>query len=136
MFAEVIVDISHADTDKIFEYSFTDNRITVGSRVLVPFGKKVIEGIVIAVKDTCSFDLSKIKEVTDLLEETPAFTEETLALSSYIVDSCYVTRALAFRLFLPAEMRKGKVRDQFVDYAKIRENINVDDFVQTLKKMR
>ena len=134
MFAEVIVDISHADTDKIFEYFFSDSRISVGSRVLVPFGKKNIEGIVIAVKDTCSFDREKIKPIAELLEETPAFTEETLALSTYIVETCYVTRALAFRLFLPAEMRKGRVRDRLVEYAELKKDVDVDDVVSTLKK--
>ena len=51
MFADVIVDINNVEVDKIFEYSFSDCQIKVGSRVCVPFGKKTIEGIVIGVKE-------------------------------------------------------------------------------------
>ena len=134
MFAEVIVDISHSDADKIFEYSFEDCRIVSGSRVLVPFGGKTIEGIVIGIKDKCDFDEKKVKPITSLLEEIPAMTEETLALSKFVVTKCYVSRALALRLFLPVEMRKGRVRERFVDYAEIADGVNVDDVLATLRK--
>ena len=134
MFAEVIVDISHSEIDRIFEYSFTDCRIVSGSRVLVPFGKKNVEGFVIRVKDDCEFDESKIKPIFSLLEEVNALTDETLALSNYITKTCYVTRALSFRLFLPAEMRKGKVKDLVKNYAELNANVNIDEILPTLKK--
>ena len=134
MFAEVIVDISHSEADKIFEYSLNDCGAVAGSRVLVPFGKKTIEGIVIKVKSECDFDESKIKPVISLLEDVPAFTAETLALSDYVVKTCYVSRALAFRLFLPAEMRKGRVREQFVKYAELAEDIDADELSASLRK--
>lgn len=134
MFAEVIVDISHSEIDRIFEYSFTDCRIVSGSRVLVPFGKKNVEGFVIRVKNDCEFDESKIKPIFSLLEEVNALTDETLALSNYITKTCYVTRALSFRLFLPAEMRKGKVKDLVKNYAELAANVNIDEILPTLKK--
>ncbi|MBR0189571.1 MAG: DEAD/DEAH box helicase family protein, partial [Clostridia bacterium] len=134
MFAEVIVDISHSEADKIFEYSFEDCRIVAGSRVLVPFGGKTIEGIVIKTKDYCDFDEKKVKPIISLLEEIPALTKETLALADFIVKTCYVSRALAFRQFLPVEMRKGRVREQFVKFAELSEDINIDDILASLRK--
>ena len=134
MFAEVIVDISHSEADKIFEYSVSDCGIVAGSRVLVPFGNKTVEGIVIRVKSECEFDKSKIKPVISLLEDVPAFTAETLALSEYVVKTCYVSRALAFRLFLPAEMRKGRVREQFVKYAALADGVDADELSGSLRK--
>ncbi len=119
MIAEVIVDLVHAEVDKIFDYSFTDCRITYGSRVIVPFGKTVIEGIVIGVKDKSNYDNSKIKSVYRLLEETPALTPETLELAKFVAKSCYVSLAGALRLFLPAEMRKGKVKPSVIKVADI-----------------
>lgn len=134
MFAEVIVDISHSEADKIFEYSFEDCRIVAGSRVLVPFGGKTIEGIVIRTKDYCDFDEKKVKPIISLLEEIPALTKETLALADFIVKTCYVSRALAFRQFLPVEMRKGRVREQFVKFAELSEDVNIDDVLSSLRK--
>ena len=134
MFADVIVDISHSEVDKIFEYSFSDCKVLAGSRVLVPFGNKAIEGIVINVKSQCEFDKSKVKTIISVLEDVPALTPETLALSEFVVKTCYVSRALSFRLFLPAEMRKGRVREQFVKYAALDENLNADELLSSLKK--
>lgn len=134
MFAEVIVDISHSEVDKIFEYSFEDCRIVSGSRVLVPFGGKTIEGIVIKTKSDCYFSPEKVKPIISLLEEIPAMTRETLALSEFVVKTCYVSRALALRLFLPVEMRKGRVREQFVKYAELAPDLNIDEVIDSLKK--
>ena len=105
MYADVIVDINNVEVDKIFEYYFNgcETNIRIGSRVLVPFGnKKVIEGIVIGVKDVSEYAPEKIKPVYRLLEEIPALTEETLKLVDYVCKTCYVTRASALRLFLPS----------------------------------
>ena len=124
-FALVIVDVNHSEVDKVFEYSFTDENITVGSRVTVPFGNKYIEGIVVAVKNTSNYDQSKIKPIYKLLEETPALTEETVGLMEYISKNCFVTKASALRLFLPSEMRKGKIKDFMVDYLVCNKNFNL-----------
>ena len=116
MFADVIVDINNIEVDKIFEYSFEDCSIVPGSRVCVPFGKKFIEGIVVGVKEQSKYPAEKIKPIASLLEETPALTEETLKLMQYVCDTCYVTRASALRLFLPTEMRKGRIKEQYKKY--------------------
>ena len=134
MFADVIVDIAHSETDRIFEYSFEDSRIVAGSRVLVPFGKKNVEGIVINVKSSPVYDKERIRPVLDLLEETPAFSEETLALSRYVAETCFVSRALSFRLFLPSEMRKGRVRERFVAFAELNKDLNFEEITASLSK--
>ena len=134
MFADVIVDITNEEVDKTFEYSFTDENIKAGSRVIVPFGRKVLEGIVMRVKETSIYEIDKIKPILRLIEDTPAFTAQTLALMEYVRKTCYVTRALALRLFLPVEMRKGKVKEQFVKYVELVDNIKIEEIVSSLRK--
>lgn len=134
MFADVIVDIASSETDKIFEYSFTDENITFGSRVVVPFGRMHIEGIVINVKQKSVFDVAKIKPVTRLLEQTPALTVEMLKLCEYVKKTCYVPMALALRLFLPSEMRKGKVKEQFTAIAELVKEPDIQSMFGSLKK--
>lgn len=134
MFADVIVDINNVEVDKIFEYSFTDCQIKIGSRVVVPFGKKQLEGIVIGIKDVSNYPEDKIKPIFKLLEETPALTEETLSLMNFVKSSCYVTRAAALRLFLPSEMRKGKVKEQFTRFVALTPDIDVALECETLRK--
>ena len=134
MFADVIVDINNVEVDKIFEYSFTDCRIRLGSRVVVPFGKKVLEGIVIGAKENSVYPAEKIKPILRLLEETPALTVETIEMMKFVCKTCYVTRASALRLFLPSEMRKGKVKEQFIRVVKLASDIDVEQVVSQLKK--
>lgn len=134
MFADVIVDINNVEVDKVFEYSFSDCRITIGSRVLVPFGKKFIEGIVIDVKENSNYYVDRIKPIYSLLEEKPVLTTETLALMEHVCKTCYVTRASALRLFLPSEMRKGKVKEQFNRFVKIKDDLDVDCVINSLRK--
>lgn len=134
MFADVIVDINNVEVDKVFEYSFSGCKITLGSRVVVPFGKKFIEGIVINVKENSNFDPNKIKPISTLLDEKPVLTTETLALMEHVCKTCYVTRASALRLFLPSEMRKGKVKEQFNRFVKVKDGLNVDRVIESLRK--
>ncbi len=134
MYAQVIIDINNTEVDKIFEYSVLDCKVSLGSRVVVPFGKKFIEGIVIGLSDVSDFDPDKIKPIFKVLEQTPALTKETLKLMDFVCDTCYVTRAAALRLFLPSEMRKGKVKEQFVRFVQLHNNCNVYDALSSLKK--
>ncbi len=135
MFADVIVDLNNAEVDKIFEYSFDNCLIDVkiGSRVAVPFGRKSIEGIVINIKSFSEYDSAKIKPIECVLEQTPALTRETLKLMEYVCKTCYVTRAAALRLFLPSEMRKGKVKEQFQRMVSLKYDIDIDNAISTLR---
>lgn len=134
MFADVIVDINNVEVDRIFEYSFQGCQVKTGSRVAVPFGNKVIEGIVIGIKENSVLPLEKIKPILRVLEETPALTEETLALMEFVCKTCYVTRAAALRLFLPSEMRKGKVKEQFVRFVSIKHGLQINEILDNLRK--
>ncbi|MBQ9103505.1 MAG: primosomal protein N' [Clostridia bacterium] len=133
MFADVIVDITHEAVDKIFEYSFYDNNVLLGSRVIVPFGNKVIEGIVIKVKEKSDYSPEKIKPIYRVIENTPALIPETIELMDFVKSTCFVTRAQALRLFLPSEMRKGKVKESLTEYAFLTDSEKALKVFETLK---
>jgi len=134
MFADVIVDIINDQVDKIFEYSIGELPVKAGSRVVVPFGSKVIDGIVMAVKQTSKYPPEKIKPILRILEDTTALTGETLRLMNFVSDTCYCTRAAALRLFLPVEMRKGKIKEKFVRFIELNKNIDLDTELSSLNK--
>lgn len=112
MYAEVIVDIAHSQVDRIFEYSCPPET-QVGCRVKVPFGGRMIEGFVTAVRQTPSFDVGKIKPVTSVYDELPALVPECFELMRRIAERYRVPKAVALRLFLPSEMRLGKVSEAY-----------------------
>ena len=134
MYADVIVDIVHGEVDKLFEYSIGELNVKPGHRVLVPFGKRVIEGIVMRLKNDTKFECKQVKSIISILEDTPALTEETLSLAEFITNNYYVTKASALRLFLPSEMRKGKVREQFKKIILLKNPELVDEAISSLRK--
>ena len=134
MYADVIVDITNTNVDKIFEYYFSDASVSLGSRVIVPFGNKYIEGIVIGVKEKSEYIASKIKPISRVIEDTPALTNEIISLMKFLCESYYITRASALRLFLPSEMRRGKVKEKLKKYANLVDNLNFDEILLTLRK--
>ncbi|MBR2870666.1 MAG: primosomal protein N' [Clostridia bacterium] len=135
MIAKVIVDVVHSEVDKVFEYSYdVADGVLPGCRVIVPFGNREIEGIVISVSDISDFDTSKLKKIKRVLESTPALTPETLALTDFVCQTCFVPKASALRLFLPSEMRKGKIKERFVVYYSLKKSIVIEEVISTLRK--
>lgn len=125
MFAEVIVDIAHSQVDKVFEYSCPDS-LQVGSRVKVPFGGRKIDGFVIGVSRVSSYPADKIKPVAEIFDEPPALIPECFDLMEKISARYRVPKAVALRLFLPSEMRLGKVHVSIRRYAKFSKEIGLN----------
>ncbi len=120
MFAEVIVDIAHSDVDKIFDYACGED-CAAGMRVAVPFAKGVATGFVMRVKEESGVPPEKIKKILRREDDLPALTEESLLLARRIAERYRVPLALTLRLFLPAEMRTGKVARRYVNVCRLAE---------------
>ena len=112
MFAQVIVDIAHSQTDKIFEYSCGTD-LKAGSRVKVPFGGRVIDGFVVGISKKSDFPSEKIKPVAFVYDEPPALAEECFSLMNGLSSRYRVPKAVCLRLFIPAEMRAGRVHEAY-----------------------
>jgi len=61
--------------NKTFDY-LCDGEVTVGARVRVPFVRKKVVGIVLAVKDKSEFE--KLKSVEEVLDDTPILDQTIL----------------------------------------------------------
>ncbi|MEG0593658.1 MAG: primosomal protein N' [Christensenella sp.] len=111
MYAKVIVDISHTQVDRVFEYKIPDEmEIRIGMRVKVPFGRTHdTEGIVIGLEESCEYQADKIKEILCPLDEFCAVTEEQIALAGFIKEKYNTTLASALRFMFPSQVRGGRV---------------------------
>ena len=119
MTAEVIVDIAHSEVDKIFEYRAEED-VKEGCRVRVPFGGRTVDGYVMRLKEGSDFDPARLKPVSSVVDEP--LTKECLALVERVSARYHCPKALVLRLFLPGEMRKGAVHEQYKTYAVLRDN--------------
>ena len=132
MIAEVIVDIAASETDRIFDYLCDENTI-VGSRVNAPFGGKTVTGFVMRLKETSSWPMEKLKKITPTPDELPALNSECLALAEKLAARYRVPKALTLRLFLPAEMRTGKVRELMKNYAELLVGLDEMKLIKSAK---
>ena len=110
MYAEIIVDISAGNVDKVFDYDISGFDIQEGQRVLVPFGKFKVEGFVVRIKDSSSYEKSKIKSIIAPIDDFSAITQEMLSLMHFMCKKYHLKYIDVLRLFIPAEMRAGKVK--------------------------
>lgn len=126
MFAQVIIDQDVKAIDKIFEYNIPSNMsILVGMRVYVPFGKRVLQGYVIAISEDCSYDKNKVKDIISPIDQFPAIKKQMLEVMQFMVKKNHLTMASTLRLFLPSQMREGKVKEIFETFYYLRQH----DFV-------
>lgn len=58
--------------------------LRVGMRVLVPFGHRKLTGFVVSILDKTS--LNDLKEIRDILDTEPIFTDEMLKLARWVAD--------------------------------------------------
>ncbi len=113
MIAEVIVDITHGNVDKIFDYKIEENtEISVGDRVLLPFGYQKIEGFVINIKDKTDVPPNRLKSVISVLDDMPPLTKETIDLANFVAKKYHALKSEVLRLMIPSEMRKGRVKEK------------------------
>ncbi|MCI5797395.1 MAG: primosomal protein N' [Firmicutes bacterium] len=134
MIAEVIVEITSSNVDKVFDYSIPQFAMEtfstlVGRRVLVPFGNRKIEGYIINIKEQSNLESSKIKEIIKFLDENPVILPEMLKLMQFMVEEYNLKKVDVLRLFIPSEMRGEKIKPLYVNaYQKV-ENFDLDNFV-------
>lgn len=132
MVAEVIVDISTSEVDKVFDYSLDGSPdIRAGFRVLVPFGRMSVEGYVVGIKE--SSDYLGLKPIIKRLDDYPVISEEMLALMNFMTAKYHLRKVDVLRLFIPAQMRGGRVKELVIKYARIADEYAGRDEAQFIR---
>jgi primosomal protein N' (replication factor Y) (superfamily II helicase) len=102
--------------DRAFTYSFAEEVPVVGGRVLVPFRREQLQGVVVALHDGRSSDAQgndseltcKTREVLRVLDSEPVLSEELLQLGAWIAEYYIAPLGEVLHAMLPlgAEMRR------------------------------
>ncbi len=127
MFARVIIDIAHANVDRLFTYTVPEElHVRPGQRVIVPFGagNRKTEGFVLEVSETTDVDSVVLKPILRTMEPYPALTEEQIKLACWIAGSYHCLLVDALRLMIPAQMRGSRIKEKTVRTVRIREGVD------------
>ena len=126
MIARVVIDQDAKALDREFDYLIPeDMNLSLGERVMVPFGARTLQGFVVEINETSSYDATKLKSVISRIDEFAVIKPEMLALMKYMADKMHLKLASILRLFLPSEMRTGKVKELVIKYVKLSENFEL-----------
>ena len=100
MFIEVAINIP---ADKIFTYAVPvelRDEVSLGKRVLIPFGKRSLTGVIIGVRR--STDRSDTREIFRVMDREPFFGEEDLRFYRWAADYYFTPLGRALGEILPA----------------------------------
>ena len=106
MYANIIVDISHEQLDKTFQYlipSELEDQIQVGMQVNVPFGKgnRMLTGYIVEMTNIPEFDVTKIKPITSAVEGKVKVEGRLIQLASWIRQNYGSTMNQALKTVIP-----------------------------------
>lgn len=101
MIYKVIVDISTADVDRTFDYE--GEKMPLGSRVSVEFGKKRLIGFVVGEAETSEFDNLKTAKLID-----SPINPDQLKLMDFMRERYNLRYIDVLRLFIPSKLREER----------------------------
>ncbi len=106
-FVKIIISQKSDRTDKEYTYGVPEkmqDKIALGSRVIVPFGKgnRLIEGFLVDILDSPDISLSKIKYIKHIVDEQPILSAKSIALCRWMRET-YTCRWMdAIQCVIPA----------------------------------
>jgi len=131
MVARVLIDIAHADVDRLFTYAIPENmHLDVGMHVLVPFGRgdSAKEGFVISIdRDSQITDTASLKYVIKPLQPFPVILQDQIELAKWMQKSYNCLLIDALRLMIPAHLRGGRVRERIERTIALAEGLDLSE---------
>ncbi|MGN0395015.1 MAG: primosomal protein N' [Coprococcus sp.] len=136
-YADIIIDISHEDVDRTFQYSIPDrlqDKIVIGSVVKIPFGKgnNIRTGYVTGITDTPCYEPEKIKEISDITETGIPIEGRLIALAAWIKENYGSTMINALKTVMPV---KKTVKSVVIKEVILKADINrIDELTEYYRK--
>jgi primosomal protein N' (replication factor Y) len=124
-FAEVVVGSFTGDAEgsNIYDYKIPqklEDIIESGMRVVVPFGKRMLEGYVVGVKDSTVIDDSRLKPIDSIPDLSHVFNSNVIFLARWMAEEYMCSLTDTLQCILPSEMVMKENR--FITLNKIDED--------------
>lgn len=112
MYANIIIDITHEKLDKIFQYRIPnelENELSIGTEVIVPFGKgnREMSGYVIGFSKSTDYNPEKIKPVLRKAEKRMAIESKLVSLAAWMKEYYGGTMIQSLKTVLPIKKQEN-----------------------------
>lgn len=107
-YADVIVDISHENLDKSYQYSIPEELAggaVIGAMVTVPFGKgnRLIQGYIVGVSDKTKWKADLIKPIYQVVDNAVVIESQLISLAYWIKETFGATMNDALKTVIPVK---------------------------------
>ena len=105
MIIGVLVELSNKNIDRVFDYSVPDcflDKIKLGIRVKVPFGKMELEGFVVEIKGSSDIE---VKDILDVIDDEAILNSELLELGKKMQEDTLSTLISCYQIMLPKALK-------------------------------
>lgn len=117
MEAEVLIGYGAKIIDKAFSYDVPktlEDKLKVGMKVVVPFGKTTTNGFVINIKNKTNEN--ELKSITSIADETFVLNDELLKLGKYIKETTLCSLVTSYQCMLPSSMKIKNIKSSYQKY--------------------
>jgi primosomal protein N' (replication factor Y) len=114
--------------DRLFDYLDGGYHVDIGQRVVVPFGRRSVVGVIVGISDTSEFALEKLKAISGVFNDEQSLDADTFGLIRFCADYYQYPFGQALLASLPARLRQTEpavARKQFL-YALTRQGEQAD----------
>lgn len=137
MYINVLSQIGVKAVDQTFIYHVPyclENKIKIGVRVKIPFGNMIIEGFVISFNNDINYNIDKIKDIIDVIDDEPVLNKEMLLLGKYMSDNLLCSLVSAYQVMLPKALKaevKSNIKIKYNKYLKRIKSIEeIDNYIK------
>ncbi len=108
VYADIIIDISHEDLDKTYQYAIPQELrqlAVIGALVEVPFGKgnRKINGYIVGLSKECKLEEERIKPISAVVRDAPVIESHLIYLADWIRENFGSTMNDALKTVIPVK---------------------------------
>lgn len=129
-YADIIIDISTKNVDHVFQYRIPPmltEKVQVGSRVMVPFGKgdTLRQGYVVSMTTVPNFAPEKTKEIRDVVEGAVSVQEQLILLAWWMKERYGSTMNQALKTVMPVKAKVTAKEEKTIVSLKTSDELEV-----------
>ncbi len=139
MIISVLVQIKISLKEKTFDYKVPtnlENDVALGKRVLVPFGKQILEGFIVNIKQNSNYDL---KEIINIIDPEPILNNELLNLGKELAKENVCNLISVYQSMLPKAYKasyKTKMKPKYITYIILNDKSNIEEFLESSRSKK
>lgn len=140
MYINVLTEIGAKATNQKYLYHVPagmEDKIKVGIRVKIPFGRMTLEGFVMEIVTSTLYDKTKIKDIIEVIDERPVLNDEMILLGEDMSKSLLCSMVSSYQVMLPKALKASagtKINIKYNRYLRrVKSIFEIDKYIKTCK---